>query len=222
MGENVTSKAGSIDLNLKKRPLQKRAQITYDKLLNVAALLLEAEGVERISTNMIAEHANVTVPALYRYFPNKYALLRALADKLSESQLVTVHKWIASLNHSHLSHLIDGVHNLMSHLVAITAEQPGSLAVMRASSAVPILRERRLIANRNLTNLICEWMAPKAPHISTEKIWTKVRMSVEIGYTAIELALEEEIIHRESITDEAASNLIAIWANYLKKTKDKP
>lgn len=220
MSTNVTSKAGSIDLDLKKRPLQKRAQVTYDKLLNVAALLLEAEGVERISTNMIAERANVTVPALYRYFPNKYALLRALADKLSESQLKTVHHWIGSLNHTPLSQLTEGVHTLMTQLVAITAQQPGSLAVMRASSAVPILRERRLIANRDLTKNICELITPLTRDISPEKIWTKVRMSVEIGYTAVELALEEEVMHREAIIDEAANSLVAIWTGHITIGED--
>lgn len=212
MSANVTSKAGSIDLDLKKRPLQKRAQATYDKLLTVAAMLLEAEGVERISTNMIADRANVTVPALYRYFPNKYALLRALADKLSEVQLKTVHDWSQSLPNGQPPQLAGGVRSLMEQLVTLTARLPGSLAVMRASSAVPILRERRLIANRELTEIITKVLIPIIPNVSQDKIWTKVRISVEIGYTTIELALEEELSHRNEIVNEAASSIISFWA----------
>lgn len=218
MSGNVTSKAGAIDLDLKKRPLQKRAQITYDKLLNVAALILEAEGIERISTNMIAERANVTVPALYRYFPNKYALLRALADKLSECQLALVHKWAANLTIYSQAQATEGIHQLIADLVDITAQQPGSLAVMRASSAVPILRERRLLANRELTNIISTLVAPILPNICPDKIWTKVRVSVEFGYTAIELALEEDLSQRDGIMSEAASSLIAFWATHFPQT----
>ncbi|MBL1234013.1 MAG: TetR/AcrR family transcriptional regulator [Rhodobiaceae bacterium] len=221
MSGNVISKVGSIDLDLKKRPLQKRAQVTYDKLLNVAALLLEAEGVERISTNMIAERANVTVPALYRYFPYKYALLRALADKLSESQLALVHKWAAELSVYSSVQAAESIHQLIAQLVDVTAQQPGSLAVMRASSAVPILRERRLTANRDLTNIISTLVAPVLPNVCPDKIWTKVRVSIEFGYTAIELALEEEISQRDDIMSEAASGLIAFWAvHFLEQTNE--
>lgn len=219
MSANVTSKAGSIDLDLKKRPLQKRAQVTYDKLLNVAALLLEDEGVERISTNMIAERANVTVPALYRYFPNKYALLRALADKLSETQLTIVHSWIAELVLDQSLELAKEVHSLMAQLVTMTAQQPGSLAVMRASSAVPILRERRLIAHRDLTNTISTLLKPILPNACPDKIWTKSRISIEFGYTAIELALEEELSHRDEIVSEAANSLVAIWMHLTPEPK---
>ena len=212
MSGNVTSKVSSIDLDLKKRPLQKRAQVTYDKLLSVAALLLEAEGVERISTNMIAERANVTVPALYRYFPNKYALLRALADKLSESQLALVHKWSAKMRVYSPAQAAESIHQLIAQLVDTTAQQPGSLAVMRASSAVPILRERRLIANRDLTHTIATLVTPILPDVCQDKIWTKVRVSIEFGYTAIELALEEELSQRDNIMSEAATSLIGFWA----------
>lgn len=215
MSGNVTSKAGSIDLDLKKRPLQKRAQVTYDRLLNVAALLLEDEGVERISTNMIAERANVTVPALYRYFPNKYALLRALADKLSETQLKIVHSWIAEVVPGQSFELAKDVHSLMTQLVIQTGQQPGSLAVMRASSAVPILRERRLVAHRDLTNIISTLLKPILPNLCPDKIWTKSRISIEFGYTAVELALEEELTHREAIVSEAANSLVAIWTTDL-------
>ncbi|MFC5797914.1 hypothetical protein [Sphingopyxis terrae] len=38
-------------------PKQDRARATYDRLLDVAGLLLAEEGIERISTNRIAAEA---------------------------------------------------------------------------------------------------------------------------------------------------------------------
>ena len=63
--------AHSVELLEKNKPQQARAKRTYEAILASAAKLLVEVGVERISTNLIAEDAGITVPALYRYFPNK-------------------------------------------------------------------------------------------------------------------------------------------------------
>ena len=41
-------------------------------------------GIERLSTNLVCERAGLTPPALYRYFPNKYALLSELGQRLMQ------------------------------------------------------------------------------------------------------------------------------------------
>ena len=71
----VLSSARSVELLEKNKPQQERAKRTYEAILASAAKLLVEVGIERISTNLIAEEAGITVPALYRYFPNKYAVL---------------------------------------------------------------------------------------------------------------------------------------------------
>ena len=53
---------------MKPGPKQRRAQETYERLLDVAGALLGEVGIERVSTNLIAARAGVTPPALYRYF----------------------------------------------------------------------------------------------------------------------------------------------------------
>ena len=52
-----------VELLEKNRPRQERAKRTYEAILNAAAELLVEVGVERISTNLIAERAGITVPA---------------------------------------------------------------------------------------------------------------------------------------------------------------
>ena len=75
-----------VELLEKNKPRQARAKRTYEGILTAAAQLLVEIGVERISTNLIAERAGITVPALYRYFPNKYSVLHALGAVLMDSQ----------------------------------------------------------------------------------------------------------------------------------------
>jgi len=50
-----------VELLEKNRPKQERAKRTYETILQATAQLLIEVGVERISTNLIAEKAGVTV-----------------------------------------------------------------------------------------------------------------------------------------------------------------
>ena len=61
--------SGPVDMQTKAQPLQERSRQTYEAILAAAAQLLEEVGIDSLSTNMICARANLTRPALYRYFP---------------------------------------------------------------------------------------------------------------------------------------------------------
>ena len=62
-------------------PIQKRALERRDKILEVTAVLLEEIGQDDLTTILVAKRAEVSVGTLYHYFPNKYAILYALAER---------------------------------------------------------------------------------------------------------------------------------------------
>ncbi len=64
-----------------KIPTQLRAQRTVADLFEATAQLLEADGPERLTTNHVAARAGYSIGTLYRYFPSKLALLRAMASQ---------------------------------------------------------------------------------------------------------------------------------------------
>lgn len=66
---------------MRKRPVQARSHQTVGTLLTAASQILEREGAERLTTNHLAEHAGFSVGTVYQYFPDKQALLSALADR---------------------------------------------------------------------------------------------------------------------------------------------
>lgn len=68
----------------RKRPSQERSRDTVEKLLNVTEQLLEEPGLDRLTTVLIAKHAGLSVGTLYEYFPNKQAILFALASRWIE------------------------------------------------------------------------------------------------------------------------------------------
>jgi AcrR family transcriptional regulator len=63
------------------RPVQQRAKRTVDLILDTAAILLEEVGVDAFNTNLLADRAGVAVRSVYRYYPNKLAVVVALYER---------------------------------------------------------------------------------------------------------------------------------------------
>jgi AcrR family transcriptional regulator len=64
-------------------PRQKRSQETADAIVEAAARVFADVGLEKATTNRIAEVAGVSIGSLYQYFPDKHALLTALVARES-------------------------------------------------------------------------------------------------------------------------------------------
>lgn len=63
----------------RRRPKQARSRATRDAIFEAATQILEREGERAFNTNRIAERAGVSVGTIYQYFPNKEAILIAMA-----------------------------------------------------------------------------------------------------------------------------------------------
>ena len=75
-------------LDSKRRvPKQARARDTMEIIFEATARILLREGRAALNTNYIAERAGISVGTLYEYFPNKVAILLAMARR--EIQRVT-------------------------------------------------------------------------------------------------------------------------------------
>jgi AcrR family transcriptional regulator len=64
----------------RKHPRQRRSAETVARILDAAARIFDERGYRATTTNHVAEAAGVSIGSLYQYFPNKDALLVALAE----------------------------------------------------------------------------------------------------------------------------------------------
>jgi AcrR family transcriptional regulator len=69
-------------LNQRRSPRQARASATIGVILDATAQLVRSGNIADLTTNKIAERAGVSIGSLYFYFPNKEAILIALARRL--------------------------------------------------------------------------------------------------------------------------------------------
>ena len=83
-----------IALNPRKLPRQARSRALVDAILDAAARILEEQGREALNTNLVADKAGVSIGSLYQYFPNRDAIIAAVADRHGHR----VHHCVADLN----------------------------------------------------------------------------------------------------------------------------
>ena len=66
---------------LRRVPSQARGQRRFDQILDAAEAVLAEVGFEAATTNDIARRAETSIGSLYQFFPNKEAILQALASR---------------------------------------------------------------------------------------------------------------------------------------------
>lgn len=191
---------------VKRPPQQDRARQTRERLLDVAGTLLAEVGIERISTNMIAARAGLTPPALYRYFGDKYAVLEALGRRLMERQNAVLAAWLAHHGPDGIAAMADHIGDLLAQNAAVTRAEPGAVWILRALHASPRLVHVRLESHRHVTDRLTDVCAPYVAGIDREKLWSRLRLAVELGFAADEMLYEEDRIS----ADAALANVAAM------------
>ena len=200
----------------KNKPQQARAIETYERILRAAGELLEERGVDSISTNNIAERAGITVPALYRYFPNKYAVLYTMGARLMDKQNRALVAW----SNKHLvsndpQSLIENLGELLQETLEITLNEPAGLALLRALRALPVMQDVLLESHYTMS----QWAADNWAEILNLETQPdnlrRMRLILQMGTSAIELPLEDPDMPTEFALSEATDMLQMYWRKTL-------
>ena len=194
----------------KQQPRQARAQDTFELILDTAGRLLDEVGLERLSTNLVCRRAGISPPALYRYFPNKYAILRELGDRLMGLQDQAVFEWIdaGGLAPDGFEAAVAGNVRLQEQVIAITREFPGNIFVLRAIRAIPILRDVRLASTDRVAQAIADAMIATGHTAPRDRLTASARLTTELAYSAMEMVLEDPARDARQICTDVARMIV--------------
>jgi len=103
-------------------PVQRRSRETVRAVLDAAARVVAERGVAGATTNAIARVAGVSVGSLYEYFPNKEALLVALAERLQGRMAADAAEGVAGLAASR--DLDEALQRFAETLLAVHEREP--------------------------------------------------------------------------------------------------
>lgn len=130
-------------LSPRNQPVQRRAMARRDQILAVTAELLEEVGQDDLTTILVAKRVGISVGTLYHYFPNKYAIMYALAEHWVNEMDVALQA-LASENIE--SYTVKAfVERSVEQMLNVYRNQQGLLPLVQAMYGVPELKELDLI-----------------------------------------------------------------------------
>ncbi|MDI9228410.1 TetR/AcrR family transcriptional regulator, partial [Serratia bockelmannii] len=75
-----------IDENITGRePQQERGRQRVQTILDSAAAIVAQDGLAALSMQRLAKHAKTSIGSMYHFFPDRHAVIKALADRHTES-----------------------------------------------------------------------------------------------------------------------------------------
>ena len=161
------------------QPVQKRAQERRNLILGVTAELLEEVGQDDLTTILVAKRAGVSVGTLYHYFPNKYAIMYALAEQWVGEMDVALQALEAEPVESYsVKRFVEGS---VERMLAVYTNQQGLLPLVQAMYGVPELKELDLVHDE----LIITSMARMFKRMD---ISSKANELARLGRTYLELS----------------------------------
>jgi len=128
-------------LPLRNEPVQARSTARLAALLDAAAAVVDEIGYERLTTAMVAERAGASIGTVYRYFPDRIAVLQALGARNLERVLARATEELVDPKHGNWAEALGSSFGL---LVDMFRAEPGfrSLRVGDVIDLQPAANER--------------------------------------------------------------------------------
>lgn len=203
---------GTADLEPRRRPRQRRSRERVERILDATAELVERGGIDALTTNAIAAQSGINVASLYQFFPNKYAVVAALAARTAEQQRETMLGYAASVaDQGDWRRLVEGV---VDALVERMRTQRGLAALRRAVQSVPELRAAEVHADRVLADAFGDELARRAIGVDGDRREAIARTLVEAGTRLLDLAMEGGGGIEARLVVELKLMLVSYLANY--------
>lgn len=215
------AKPPKIKLTPKMMPAQSRATETYEHLLEVAAQVLADVGFEKLTTNLVCERAKLSPPALYRYFPNKYALLHELGRRLMDRQNALIPQWVSpAAFHGTAEELEDALAGLLLATYRVTCETTGGIWIMRALRAIPMLQDVRLASAREIVTQVTAWLSEAFPDVDIKQLELINRVSDGMAYAALEMLFDDPTLDPPAVMRVVAASMASHFTR-LRTVPDK-
>ncbi|MGR6871507.1 TetR/AcrR family transcriptional regulator [Pseudomonas sp. HK3] len=136
---STTNTEQTKDVAPRNAPVQGRSKLRSKQIIDVTGELLERVGLDDLNTILIAKEVGISIGSLYHYFPNKHAILYAMATRWLdevESVLNEFEAWpIETMDFDEL------ISKLLSTNLKVYKKQKAILTLVQAMFSVPELRQ---------------------------------------------------------------------------------
>ena len=116
---------------LRNEPVQARSTARLTGLLDAAASIIDEIGYERLTTAMVAERAGASIGTVYRYFPDRIAVVDALALRCTQRLVAAV---VEAVERDEVADWRQALDATIDTKVAMYRSEPGFRAIRFSDS----------------------------------------------------------------------------------------
>ncbi|MCH4548345.1 TetR family transcriptional regulator [Rhizobium changzhiense] len=124
---------------LRRIPSQQRGRERFEKILTVAAELIESHGSDGLKMSEIVEKADLSFGALYQYFPDKTSIIRTLAERFNEEGRRCVEEELAKV--ADAAALQGALANIVDEYYAFFRREPVMRDIWHATHTDKLLQQ---------------------------------------------------------------------------------
>jgi AcrR family transcriptional regulator len=153
-------------------PQQERAERRVEQLLESAAEVMAENGYEAATMTEIAARAGASIGAVYQYFPNKEAIVRALRTKYGE-EMEQCWDLLGTATDRPIEQLVN---HLVDMMVQFTDSHPAYLPLLDA----PVSYQRDQRARVRLRERFAEIFRQRKPSLQPEDAFRIANVALQI------------------------------------------
>lgn len=192
---------------LRRVPRQARARRRIDVILDAAATEFAEVGFETTTTNAIARRAGTSIGSLYQFFPNKEAILEALASHY-ETQLRALHD--AILNEETASLPMPEIYDrVIQGLADFHATHPGFRPLFYGSATAGRLAAAADRLRQECINRVDAMIAHRHPDLEPRRRRLYATMNVDVVKALLPLSESGDAAFRKQVLEEIKCLLLA-------------
>lgn len=201
------------DLAQRAAPRQARSRATIEHVLEVSAELLEEVGLEGFNTNLLATRAGVGTRAIYRYFPNKFAIIVALAERFRDLE----REWVGDLRELAGSpDWREAVRQAISGYFSAASGRRGYAALRVASQAVPQLKVLDDELSLELAQDLAKGLKALGVAVPGRHLAALSRTIIEAANRILDVALQCDEVEAKLLVRELQRMIVSLLSQYIE------
>lgn len=175
------------EIGPRKRPVQQRSQERFDRILNVAAGLIKANGSDSLTMSAVVEEAGISFGSLYQYFPDKSSIILTLAERYNEHGRQCVEEILDSVSDEKA--LRTAVCDVVDGFYALYLDEPVMRDIWAATQADKLLQELDAADVEEHAKLLFDKMTALRPRADKKALATLAQFLNYQLSTAVRLAI---------------------------------
>lgn len=199
---------------MRRQPQQARSQKRVEQIVDAAEQLFAEVGYDATTTNAIAARAQTSIGSLYRFFPDKVAILKALAARYLEQ----IYHVFAELHTSETLQLPLELYisRTVEAFARFFSSHPSYQAVfLQSRVAAPEVQGMNADLNRKIAGEFATFYTRRNPTLERTQCELMALVVNEVINSLLALSISQDEVFREPIVMETKRLLQAYLHPYL-------